>query len=183
LSPSAEPASHVVAEPLAPAGLLGQDEIVILAIKPSGWFVPLVSLPVLASAAVVALAAYLIDPYYPSTYKSLAYIFAIVVSLARLTGACWQWLGRTYILTNLRIMSLRGVNRPLIAQAPLTEVREALLAASLPERLAGLGGIYCYVGEQSLPGIAWTFVSHPAEAHEIVTTAINKAKRTHPNGK
>ena len=55
MSPSADPASTSVAtESLVPEGVLQEGEIVILAMKPSPWFVLLISLPILTIVGVAA---------------------------------------------------------------------------------------------------------------------------------
>ena len=62
---------------LVPANLLGADEIIILAIKPSNWFVLLASLPVTAAAAVVAAGAFVVNLHHaPTPLRMIAYACA-----------------------------------------------------------------------------------------------------------
>ena len=63
---SADPATQAAPGYLVPANLLSDSEIIILALKPSGWFVLASSLPVVATAAAVAATAFavgLLRPY------------------------------------------------------------------------------------------------------------------------
>jgi len=178
MTPSAEPTSQqTAAVHLVPASLLQDGEIVILAIKPSSWYVLISSLPVLASAAVVAAVVYVVNVYRPATHEGLIWSLCVAVALLRMVLACWQWLGRTYVLTNLRIVSIRGLARVRWDAAALSKVRQAMPAASLPERLVGVGSIYCMVGSDDPPAVSWNTVARPAEVHEIVLDAIGRARR------
>ena len=149
MSPSAEPASQRadVATHLVPANLLADGEIVILAIKPSNWFVPVVSLPVVASLGFVAVVVYVFSRYYAQAPQQVVYFFAAAGALARLAVGCWQWLGRTYVLTNRRVVCVRGLVRPSVATAALADIGAVVLAPSMVERPIGVGSIYCFAGE------------------------------------
>ncbi len=179
MSPSVEPTSEQaeMSMQLVPAGLLEGGEIVILALKPSSWFVLVSSLPVLLSAAAVAAVAYLMSfsDYFGD--PEVVWYFCAGAALLRLMIASWQWLGRTYVLTNRRIVCIRGLVRVELAAAGLAQVREALLAASLGERIVGAGSIYCLIESDSPPAVAWQTVARPAEVHEIILETIGRAKR------
>jgi len=166
-----------VAAHLVPANLLGADEIIILAIKPSNWFVPLASLPVAASAAVVATVAFVVNLYHaPTPLRVIAYACA-AAALLRMVAACWQWLGRTYVLTNLRVVCVRGLLGPAVTDVPLTRVRQADLLATLPERIVGVGTIACRTGAEGPPAVVWHAVGNPDETHRIVREAVGRAQR------
>jgi len=162
---------------LVPAGLLEGGELVILALKPSGWFVLVSSLPLLLSAGAVAAVAYLMSFSDYFRDPEVVWYFCAAVALLRLMVASWQWLGRTYVLTNRRIVSIRGLVRVQLAAAGLPRVREALLAASLSERVVGAGSIYCLLDPDAPPTVAWQTVARPAEVHEVILEAIGRAKR------
>ena len=188
MSPSADPASpRADAAGLVPADLLGDGEVVILAVKPSNWHVLIVSLPVLASAAVVAATGYVVNRYQPRTPEQLAYFFAAVASMARLALGCWQWLGRTYLLTNLRVACVRGLLRVSVASAPLATVTEVVPAVSLPERAVGVGSIYCFTGGSPLAGppaaaVGWNSVANPDDVHRVICQAVRRAKHSRETG-
>jgi hypothetical protein len=178
MGPSAEPASErSTPAQLVPAGLLQDGEVVILAIKPSSWFVLVSSLPMLASAAVVAAVAYVVDLYHPATHERIIWSGCAAVALLRMVAACWQWLGRTYVLSNLRIISVRGLLRPQWSDAALSKVAQVVPAASLPERLVGAASIYCMVASDDPPAVTWHTVARPAEVHEVIVDAVSRAKR------
>ena len=188
MSPSAEPASGQaeVATHLVPANLLGDGEIVILALKPSNWFVPVVSLPMVASLGFVAAAMYIFSRYYPRAPQHVVYFFAAAGALARLAVGCWQWLGRTYVLTSHRVVCIRGLVRPSVAAADLTDIGEIVLAPSVVERPIGVGSLYCFAsaaGEAperlsaGAAAVAWRTIAQPGEVRDILEEAVRRAHR------
>ena len=178
MTPSAEPTSRQadIAAHLVPADLLSGGEIIILAIKPSGWFVLLASLPVLVSALVVAVIAYVVDIYSSWSAAEAVICLCAAVVVIRLTWACWQWLGRTYVLTDRRIVTVRGLLHVRVSAAALTDIRRAVLTATIAERLFGTGGIYYLTDSENTPAVAWNTVAQPVEVHEIVTKTIERSK-------
>lgn len=161
---------------LVPADLLSGGEIIVLAIKPSGWFILLASLPVIALAVVAAAVTFVVDVYRSGTPAEAVMCLCAVAALIRVTAACWQWLGRTYVLTNRRIVTVRGLIHPRITTAALSDVRRAVLAATVTERLVGVGTIYCLTDSENAPAVTWNALSKPTEIHEIVMETIERAK-------
>ena len=107
MSPLAEPASQsqtLVAAQFVPAGVIQSGEIIILALKPSSWYVLMISMPLLVAAIVVSALASISRFYSLAGYETWVYSLAVALCLGRLTIACWQWLGKTYILTNCRVL-------------------------------------------------------------------------------
>jgi hypothetical protein len=188
MTPSAEPTSQgaQIAAHLVPADLLGGQEVIILAVKPSAWFVLLSSLPVLASATVVGVVAYVVNVYHPRTPAQVVLTLCAAGGMGRLIFACWQWLGRTYVLTNLRIIVVRGLMNVQVTAAGLTDVRRVVLEASLSERVVSAGSIFCLAGTDADPGrtdladpsaVAWNVISRPQQIHEIIEDAVRRAHR------
>ena len=193
MTPSAEPTSQgaQVAAHLIPAGLLNGQEVIVLAIKPSAWFVLLASLPVLASAALVGVVAYVVNLYHPQTPAQAILTLCAAGGLGRLMFACWQWLGRTYVLTNRRIVVVRGLMNVQVTAAALTDVRRVVLAASLSERIVSAGSIFCLAGKDAdsdqapsdragsaaRSGIAWNVIARPQQIHDVIEDAIRRARR------
>ena len=182
----AEPTSQptIAAPATAERDVLSGGEIILLALKPSPWFVLLVSVPVLIAAGVVAALAYVSTAYCGVDCDRLAYSFAIVVTLLRLTVASWQWLGQTYLLTNLRVLNIRGLVKVQTAFVPLVEIEQVQLAESIPERVLGVGTLYFNDTAHPSPRLIWLSIAQPAKTQAAVEEAINRARRAQNiNGK
>ncbi|MDY6913707.1 MAG: PH domain-containing protein [Planctomycetota bacterium] len=178
MTPTAEPASPSVAgETLVPAKLLDEDEIVILAVKPSGWFVLLQSLPVLAVAVVVVVAAILAADVFSIAVakRTVVWICAAAVCLQLLAAGC-QWLGRLYVLTNRRMMRIRGVLQVDVFQCPLRCVGRATASATRLERCIGVGSLFFGGGQAELPDVAWIHVARPVEVQDLINETIRRIR-------
>ncbi len=177
MTPSAEPTSQRadIAALLVPADLLSGGEIIILAIKPSGWFVLLASLPWLVTAIIVGAIAFIADIYRSGTPVETIGCICAAGALGRVTVACWQWMGRTYVLTNRRIVTVRGLIHVRVTAAAISDVSRAVPAASVAERLVGVASIYCMTDSQNTPAVVWNVVAKPDEVHEIVMETIERS--------
>ena len=175
---SAEDAAPAAAPPatIVPDKLLDAGEVVILAIKPSFWFVLLNSFPALAAAAGVAMVGYVFAKLGVEwmTPKVVLTICA-AIALAKVLASCIQWAGRLYILTNVRIMRVRGVLRADVFQCPLKQIAATHLAASLPEKVFAVGSLWFEVKDSTTQETAWLNIAQPTEIHEIVRETIRRA--------
>jgi hypothetical protein len=91
--------------------------------------------------------------------------------------AVLQWMGRLYVLTDLRIIRLAGVLKVEIFDCALRKVARTQVNASLKERLCGTGGIEIIPGDESCPPAVWQTVARPAEVNELIVATINRAKQ------
>jgi len=173
------PVGGVIAMPVeqvVPAHLLDGGEIGIFAIKPSLWFVPLTSARWIILSILLMAAANIswVSPHVAG-YMRLAGYFACA---GRLGWAMLQWASRLYVLTNRRVMRLRGVFNVELFQCELTRVQSVVLSASLPERLVGTGTILIQTAGAlgSVGGTAaWRIVARPLEVHQKLSEAIRRA--------
>jgi hypothetical protein len=93
-----------------------------------------------------------------------------------------QWMGRLYVLTDLRIMRLAGVFHVDVFECPLRKVARTLLDQTVRDRLLQIGTITIIPeDEQSAPG-QWLLVSRPARIHDRVQRAVARAKQGPPAG-
>ncbi len=178
MSPQAEPTSAAVAEPVIPAELLEEGEIVILAIKPSPWFVLISSWPVLGVVGIIGLVA-LLAGEVPGAWVPRRVIFSLclVVGVARVMVAGFQWAGRLYILTNRRLMRICGVVSVDVYQCPLRQIGEVVPCVSRLERPLGLGSLFFKNREGSICRADWVNLSRPGEVEQLVNEAIGKTRR------
>ncbi|MCK6486201.1 MAG: PH domain-containing protein [Phycisphaerae bacterium] len=166
------PAVTLTAEGVVPAHLLSGGERVLLAIKPSLWFVLFASGRVLAAMALAALVA---TQLAPSEYHALTIQAAVSVGLLRLAWATLQWVSRLYVLTDFRIMRIRGIVNVEVFECPLTRIQNTELALSLPERVTRTGTIHMATAGFGTGHVAWRTVARPLEVHEMLRAAINRA--------
>ena len=157
------------------AGHILQDgEIVLLILKPSLWFMLLSTLRFAAVVLIMMIAAKILDPELPGqniVYQELG----IFMLAGRLMFAVLQWMGRLYILTDMRIARLSGVFRVDIFSCPLRRVARTRIVRSSRERLTRLGTIEIIPSDETLPFATWSMIARPVEVHEQIVAAINKA--------
>jgi len=172
-APASAPA--LAAEKAVARELLENGEIIHLAIRPSLWFVPLASGPLILATAFLAAVAHLAGPRIGLDVPSyaLAMLWALA-AMARLFAGSIQWLGRLYVLTNRRLITVRGVARFQVHQCPLAKVRGLGVTVSPSERLLGLGTL----SFQLPPGAegigAWANLAQPQKVRHEIEQAIRR---------
>jgi uncharacterized membrane protein YdbT with pleckstrin-like domain len=163
---------------LLPAHLLDGGEIVILAIKPSLWFIIFSSARWLITMGVVAALAGFIGRHIPQLNSPTIIQGASVLAAARLGLAVLQWVSRLYVLTNRRIMRLTGILNVDLFECPLTKIQNTYLSLAWYERVTGLGTISFATAGTGGVEASWANVNNPLELHERVRSAIHRAQ--HP---
>jgi hypothetical protein len=159
------------------AGHILQDgEVVILIVKPSLWFLVLSSLPFAAVASILLL--WLLISTNPSRPETVAYVeAAVVIAVGRVMWAILQWMGRFYILTDLRILRLGGVFTIELFDCPLRKIARTRVVASTLERLVRTGTIEVIPQEGSWGLGNWQTIAQPMEVHEQIVATIHRAKQ------
>jgi hypothetical protein len=154
--------------------ILRDGEIVLLALKPSFWFILLSSLRFIAVVSILALGAIAAEGRHN---REWFYIEAAIFLLAgRIMWATLQWMGRLYVLTDLRVIRLSGVLKLDIFDCALRKVARTQVTASLKERICGTGSIEIYPGDEGAPAI-WQTIHRPLEVNELIVSTINRAKQ------
>lgn len=178
MTPSAEPASCVCgADAVAVEELLQDGEVVILAIKPSPWFLLLVSRAALVLAGVLAGGAALArEAWGMSLPLNGILLLAAGIALGRVFLACLQWLGRLYILTNRRVLLLRGIARSDVRHERLRDVRRAIQTAGFAERPLGLGTLAFETTEGRVSPVVWLHLASVRDVREEVERALRQAR-------
>ena len=154
--------------------ILRDGELVLLVTKPSLWFILLSSLRFIAIVSIFALGAIAWEGRHN---REWFYIEAAIFLLAgRIMWAVLQWMGRLYVLTDLRVIRLSGVFKVDIFDCALRKVARTQITASLKERLCGTGSIEIVPSDESCPPGVWQTVRRPRDVHELIVATINKAK-------
>jgi hypothetical protein len=162
-----------------PEGVLGDGETVILMTRPSVWFVLLESLPVLAAAFLVALSLVVAAKgFHVDIPGRLRYLVpaCLVVMLMRLYIASFQWMRRIYILTNRRVLRMRGLIRTEIFECPLENMSGASLSVSRSQRFCHTATVLFDIPTLETEAGAWHHVPRPSDVIELVSDAIRRAR-------
>ena len=165
-----------------PGGVVDGGEIVVLAIRPSMWRPLFDSAPWLVTCCL--LAAVLIWLGRPISGLSLTATAQLILlaGFVRLGFAVVRWVSMWYVLTNRRILDIRGVRAPQIWSCLLIQARNTYLNASPVEKLTGLGTITFVTDRPDEPPRQWQSVAKPQEVHAKIRRAIENAIDEHGIG-
>lgn len=157
--------------------LLDGDEIIQLSIKPAIWFIPLVSLRIVATAlaAAVIWAAALSSGVAVGAMWPIHVLVAVAAS--RLGIATLQWASRLYVLTNRRVLRFKGVVNVNADECRLTRIGGVTVSADWHERLLGIGSVAVHPAEDERHPVTWRCVAHPEEIRDMLIAAIRKSQR------
>lgn len=179
MTPSAPPAGSAVIDDVAIEEKLLQDgEIIVLSLRPSGWYVLLMSAPVLALAGLV-IGATVLGQFigaWESGRQMVCWI-ALAVAALRLTVACVQCMGLRYVLTNHRILRLRTLLTTSVYELPLKDISEAAVSAGPTDRLLGVGDVVFQNDKGEALVAVWFCVADPATVAETVNQTVGRYRR------
>jgi hypothetical protein len=155
--------------------ILRDGEIVLLALKPSFWFIFISSLRFMAMVSILALGAIAWEGRHN---REWFYIEAAIFLLAgRIMWAVLQWMGRLYVLTDLRVIRLSGVLKLEIFDCALRKIARTQVTASTKERFCRTGSIEIIPADETCPLGVWQTITRPLEVNELIVSTINKAKQ------
>jgi hypothetical protein len=105
----------------------------------------------------------------------MVYVLCAAAACARIVVACFQWMGRLYVLTNHRMILLRGVTKSEIFSCPLRRVTQTVLSVTFGERVTRTGSLLFDIpgGDPALT--TWIHIARPFEVREIANQAIRRA--------
>ena len=159
--------------------ILRDGELIIFIIKPSLWFIVFDSIAFAAGIAVAAIALALVDR---QVHQNFYFESALFVISGRLMWAVLQWMGRIYILTDQRVLRIRGVFSVDIFDCPLRKVVRARMVSVSREKLVGVGSIEIIPSDEAIPTAVWQTVARPKEVLERLRAAISRAKQSGVGG-
>lgn len=156
--------------------VLQTDEIIQISLRPSLWFILIVSYQwVLACALLAGLIAFTNASSWTFATTS-AFNGAIGVAGVRVCFATLQWASRLYVLTNRRILRFRGVLQVDVAECRLTNVSNIEMRVSMFQRVLGLGDIRVFPQDERRRFVDWDHVAHPLEIREILDKAVRRTQ-------
>lgn len=162
-----------------PIELLDGGEVVILAIKPSLWFVPLDALKWITAAVLVVAGSAWLASRVPQLTQPLIIQVAVVTAGLRVCAALLRWATRHYVLTNRRIMRIRGVFHPDIYVCPLLSIQNTCVTEAIHQRQLRLGTIHFGLPDPPAPDTAWSEIARPHDVHADIRRAIERAIDSH----
>lgn len=147
----------------------------LLILKPSLWFIVFGSMRFAAAVLIITIGAQLwLDD--SRVVASIAYAGTFLLA-GRIMWAVLQWMGRLYVLTDLRILRLAGVFNVEIFDCALRKVATTRVTRTFREKLWRLGSIEIVPADDSCTPGLWQTVKRPAEVREKVQTTIERAKQ------
>lgn len=161
---------------LLPAELIQGGEAIVLLQKPSPWYIVLESLRFFG----VLLAAFLVVWWIRDQGWSIgisrrdALLLTVGLGGARLFWQFLEWLSRVYVLTDRRVIRVKGVVRVQVFEAPLQRVQHTHTTFSLRERLFGLGSIHLATAGTGSTEASWLMLSNPLGVHRTLVHALNR---------
>ena len=175
MTPSAQPAGPVAITDVALEEKLLQDgEIIILSIRPSPWYVLIVSAPVLVIAGLVIGATSLGRALGEWDGQRMVWWIALAAAVLRLAVACVQCMGIRYVLTNHRVLRLRTLLATTVYELPLSDIAQARVAAAVIDRLIGVGEIVFENDKGHVYEGVWPCVGDPVSVAETVNQAVGR---------
>ena len=158
--------------------LLADGEIILLELKPSPWFIPLVSAPVIGFGLLVLMAGNLpavvrhLSSWGPTLRHAGLWIIALRVGWAML-----QWLCRVYVLTDRRIIRRKGVLTIQLFECGLDRVQNTFIQRTLVQRILSIGNIYFATAGTGQVEAMWQHIRNPNEVHREITNAISRFQK------
>lgn len=175
LAPATEAADAAVVTPLATllaGNVIPQGELVHLLIKPSRWFIFLNSLRFAVTTALFIGAFFALRGQL-AVSRPLVLQFGLFLIAARVMWSVVQWMGRYYILTDLRLVRVSGIFDIEIQSCPLRKVEAVNFYTTVGERLLGKGCVEMTNPDKKM---TWQTVSRPHRVHRMVAAAVARAK-------
>ncbi|MBC24262.1 MAG: hypothetical protein CMJ32_10155 [Phycisphaerae bacterium] len=160
------------------SSIVGDDETVLLAVRPSPWYIVLSSLALLLLILVLTLGlAWMARlPWFPWSDHQ-AFALGVMVGFFVLAWRSFDWFNRMYVLTDRRVICRRGVIRVILFEAPLKNIQHTSIVVMVRERILGLGTIGFATSGTGIFDTWWESVREPFKVHSIVLEAIERYGR------
>lgn len=156
--------------------LLRDGEIVHLMIRPSRWFILLTSLRFLSLVAILICVLEIYLHQHGQDPRHRCVEIGVGIMAGRVMWAILQWMSRLYVLTNLRILSIKGVFNSEIFDCPLRKIARVSLEMPPKEKFLMVGTVIIIPQDEQLPIGSWWIVSKPLEVLQCIRRAIQNAK-------
>ena len=169
----------VRATALLPAELLQPGEVIVLLLKPSPWLIILIPLRFIAVTLLGAtLITLLQDKGLPLGIDRNDLIIATLgIVGVRLFWQMLDWFGRVYVLTDQRVIRVKGVLNVQVFECPLQKIQQTDLILPLVQRVFWLGTIGFATAGTAGHEAFWLMVAKPLEVHAKVVETLRRYRR------
>ena len=162
---------------MVPSQILQEDEIVLLLTKPSLFWLLYSSFPFLLATSLVGVLFAQISLSIAGINPSPVALVVVLVCVGRLIWALLVWTSHIYMLTNIRILTIKGVINVHMFQAHLRKIQNLRAYQPLGQRIFGTGTLgFSTAAAAGEAESAWVMINRPLEVQEQVVAAMNKAK-------
>jgi hypothetical protein len=162
---------------MVPAQILQEDEIVLILTKPSLFFLLYSSFPFLVVTTLLGVVAAQVSYTLAGVTSSTVALVAVLVGTCRLVWALLVWTSHVYMLTNRRVVTIKGVINVHIFQAYLRKLQKTEVYRPLGQRIFFTGTLgFSTAAAAGGPDSTWVMIHRPQETQEAVVAAIHKAK-------
>jgi uncharacterized membrane protein YdbT with pleckstrin-like domain len=166
---------NIEVDRLLPGELLSENEKPLIAIKPSLWIIAFLSFRTIVIAAAASAAAIALGPWMDwGRWGGYIILGCGVLVLVRVGFALLQWSSRSYVLTDKRVIRVRGVFTIDIFQCSLERIQNTFLVLTVLQRILGLGHVvFATAGTGGVEAV-WQYVKDPLKVHNQLISLINK---------
>jgi uncharacterized membrane protein YdbT with pleckstrin-like domain len=160
-----------------PREMLHEDEVVLILTKPSLWFVIITSFRFIVTTLLLGVLAVKLLPWSGLVISSqVIAAMTALVCVGRLIWGLLVWSSHTYMLTNQRVVTIKGVLNTSLYQAQLRKIQRTVLYRPLYLRIFGVGTIGYATAATTDFDSTWVMLGRPLAVHEAVVGAINKVQ-------
>jgi membrane protein YdbS with pleckstrin-like domain len=169
------PLAPELAARVLPQEMLHDDEVVLILTKPSLWFVLLTSFRFILATVLLGVLAVRFQSQVNLSAQTIGAVTALVC-VGRLFWAMLVWSSHTYMLTNQRIVTIKGVLNTTMTQAHLRKVQRTVLYRPLYLKFFGIGTVGIGTAATTDFEATWVMIARPLPTHEAIVAAIRKAQ-------
>lgn len=167
---------EAMAGKLTPESLLRGNELVILMVRPSLWYIVATSFRFCGIIILIAILVIHTGIFGDLLLPKTALIISAALVAVRVVYALMEWTSHLYLLTTCRIVTIKGARHPTIFEAGLAHISEARLIEPAAQSMLGLGSIGFAVGKNMDPSGLWEWIPNAQRVHQQIQAAISKRK-------
>ena len=161
---------------VTPESLLRGNELVILMVRPSLWYIAATSFRFCGIIILLALLTIHSGIFGDLLWPKTALIISGALVGMRIIYALMEWTSHLYLLTTCRIVTIKGARHPTIFEAGLAHISEARLIEPAMQNMLALGTIGFAVDKNIDPGSLWEWIPNAPRIHQQILAAISKRK-------